>query len=491
MVKETKPIILCVDDDPNILHLVNNIFETNYNVITTLKCKEGLKICQEHDVSIIISDQNMPEMHGIDFLVKANKLSPISKKLLMTGFGKTEFVNNAISLGVVDAFLNKSSDHIELKRIVDTLLENYLTDKSTIYSKSFNNITKDEDDSSIMKNSGRDILFEQKNGSIVKKKKSATNRRQRLHNIISESDKLQEIYDLIEKLSEVNTTVLITGESGTGKELIADALHYLGNRKEKPMVKVNCAALSDELIESELFGHIKGAFTGAINDRVGRFLKADGGTIFLDEIGDISMKMQLRLLRVLQENTFERVGDSSSIKVDIRVIAATNQNLKNKVKRGSFREDLFYRLKVIELSLPPLRERKGDIALLSEHFLQMFNKKFDKNIKSISQDVHTVFINYSWPGNIRELQHAIEHAFVICSKQTIEMDNLPAELKDFGKYREECVEEKEKYDERETVINALKKTGWNKTKAAKLLQVDRKTLYMKMKKYDIFENEIN
>ncbi len=312
--------------------------------------------------------------------------------------------------------------------------------------------------------------------------------RSKFHNIIGKNKKMQELYGLIEDLAEVHTTVLITGESGTGKELIADALHYQGDRRDKPIVKINCSALPDELLESELFGHIKGAFTGAINDRTGRFSKADGGTIFLDEIGDISNKMQLRLLRALQEKTFEKVGDSTPIKVDVRIIAATNQQLREKVKNGEFREDLFYRLKVVELNLPPLRERMDDVPLLTNHFIGVFNKTFKKNIKSLSDDAKKIFMDYSWPGNIRELQHTLEHAFVICRKPVIDVDVLPVDLKNINKNRDAYIEEKDNGDERGAILRALEKSGWNKTKAAKLLGVDRRTVYLKIKKYNISED---
>ncbi|MGR3178284.1 MAG: sigma-54 interaction domain-containing protein, partial [Candidatus Anammoxibacter sp.] len=314
--------------------------------------------------------------------------------------------------------------------------------------------------------------------------------RQKFHNIIGKSGKMQKIYNLIEDLAKAPTTVLITGESGTGKELIADALHYQGNRKKMPMVKVNCSALPDELLESELFGHVKGAFTGAVNDRIGRFEKANGGTIFLDEIGDISNKMQLRLLRVLQEKTFERVGDSSTIKVDVRIITSTNQNLREKVKQKEFREDLFYRLNVVELLLPPLRDRKDDIPFLTDHFITMFNKIFNKDIKSLSDNAQKIFMNYSWPGNIRELQHSLEHSFVICRKSTIDLDDLPLELKGFNENRMNFSIGKGKGDDRQAIIQALKKTGWNKSKAAQLLGIDRRTVYLKVKKYNISQDDI-
>ena len=307
--------------------------------------------------------------------------------------------------------------------------------------------------------------------------------RQQFHNIIGKSKKMQEIYSLIELLSDVQTTVLITGESGTGKELIADAIHYKGNRSDKPMVKVNCAALSENLLESELFGHVRGAFTGAFRDKVGRFHMADGGTIFLDEISDISPKIQVKLLRVLQEMEFEQVGDSKPIKVNARLIAATNQDLFKKVSCGEFREDLYYRLKVMTLTLPPLRERREDIPLLVEHFLRKFNKKFNKEVVGISTNVQKIFMNYPWRGNIRELEHTLEHAFVLCSQPIITLEHLPPEFKN------EAFSLEEEINDQETVLSALEKTAWNKAKAARILGVSRRTLYRKMKDYKIIQDE--
>ena len=305
-------------------------------------------------------------------------------------------------------------------------------------------------------------------------------------NIIGSSRKMQNIYSLIESLSNVQTTVLITGESGTGKELIADALHYHGEHHDRPFVKVNCAALSDELLESELFGHVKGAFTGAIAERIGRFQKADGGTIFLDEIGEISNKLQLRLLRVLQEGEFERVGDSNQIKVNVRVIAATNSELHKMVKSGSFREDLYFRLNVVQLSLPPLRDRREDMPAMLEHFLSRFSNKINKEVTAISEDVQRMFMKYSWPGNIRELQNTLEFAVVLCNGSTITVNNLPPEFIDRNKAVLDPAYNNE--DERQSIIRALKETGWNKAKAARLLGIDRKTVYTKITKYNIVED---
>lgn len=312
----------------------------------------------------------------------------------------------------------------------------------------------------------------------------AIGERQHFYNIIGKSEKMQAVYSLIENLADVQTTVLVIGESGTGKELVAEALHCKGERNTKPFVKINCAALSENLLESELFGHVKGAFTDAVRDRIGRFQKANGGTIFLDEIGDISPRMQLQLLRVLQEGEFERVGDSTSIVVDVRIIAATNQNLKEKIRRGEFREDLYYRLKVVEVNLPPLRDRREDIPLLVNHFINKFNKKFNKEIVAVSLDVQKIFIEYLWPGNVRELEHTLEHAFIHCRQNIITAHYLPATFKEsIGK--EASLLENIKTGEPQVILQALKKASWNKTMAARLLGVSRRTIYRKIHDYKI------
>lgn len=307
---------------------------------------------------------------------------------------------------------------------------------------------------------------------------SDINERHQLQNIIGKSDKMQKVYSFIEMLSNTQTTVLITGGNGTGKDLVAEALHYHKEDSKKPFVVVNCTALSDNLLESELFGHVKGAFTGAVSDRVERFQKADGGTIFLDEIGDISNTMQLRLLRVLQNMEFERVGDSTPIKVNVRVIAATNQDLRKKVKLGNFREDLYYRLKVAVLGIPPLRDRREDIPLLVDYFKEKLNKTLNKNIKGLSADVQKIFMNYKWPGNIRELQHTLEYAFVLCNDSIITTDNIPS---DFEGIIIDELQLKRKSD-RDEIVQALEKSGWNKAKAARLLGIHQTTIYEMIKK---------
>jgi PAS domain S-box-containing protein len=308
--------------------------------------------------------------------------------------------------------------------------------------------------------------------------------RHQFYRLIGKCEKMQKIYSLMEDLASVQTTVLITGESGTGKELVAEALHYAGERKEKPLVKVNCSALSENLLESELFGHVKGAFTGAIRDKIGRFQLGDGGTIFLDEIGDISLPIQQRLLRVLQERVFERVGESVPIQVDVRVIAATNKNLREKIKTGSFREDLYYRLNVVEIALPPLRERREDIPLLVNHLIEKLNAKLSKKVDAVSEDVLRIFMDHPWPGNVRELEHTLEHGFILCRQNTITVDHLPSGFADIPGVEDSLPGNRER-EESEQILHALEKTAWNKAWAARLLGVSRRTIYRKIEEHHI------
>ncbi len=303
--------------------------------------------------------------------------------------------------------------------------------------------------------------------------------RRQFQNIIGKSGKMQQVYELLEDLAHSNTTVLVTGESGTGKELVANALHYSTNRANNPLVKVNCSALSDSILESELFGHVKGAFTGAVQDKIGRFEMADGGSILLDEIGEISPAVQLKLLRVIQEKEFERVGESKPIKIDIRIIATTNRNLKKRVRQKHFREDLYYRLKVVEILLPPLRDRIGDIPLLVDYFCKRFNRRFNKRIEGVSDDVNRTLTAYPWPGNVRELEHAIEHAFVLCHSRFITVDHLPSEISE--EHRDQKITPaKESSINLKAIRQALERTGGNKAKAARLLGINRRTIYRKL-----------
>jgi PAS domain S-box-containing protein len=314
--------------------------------------------------------------------------------------------------------------------------------------------------------------------------------RNQFQSIIGRSKKMQDIYRLLEDLANLETTVLITGESGTGKELVARALHYSGERAFQPFVTVNCSALAESLLESELFGHVKGAFTGAIKDKQGRFQAANGGTILLDEIGDISPLIQLKLLRVLQEKVIERVGESTPQKVDVRVIACTNKDLKEKVKRGEFRQDLYYRLKVVEVPLPPLWDRLEDLPLLVDHFCRSFNERFKKNIEGISSEVLSRFMNYPWPGNVRELEHVMEHAFVLCHGPVITHEHLPSEIGNSEKTEKITISKTHAKEPKQAqeILDALNKTDWNKAKAARILGIGRRTIYRKIHLFQ-FPNE--
>lgn len=298
------------------------------------------------------------------------------------------------------------------------------------------------------------------------------------------SSSMNRVKDMIRALAEVQTTVLIIGESGTGKEITVDALHSISDRASKPLVKVNCGALADSLLESELFGHVQGAFTGAVCERKGRFHLASGGIIFLDEIGDITPKMQLQLLRVIETMSFEKVGSSNVEKVDVRVVAATNRDLLEKVKKGEFREDLYYRLKVVQLNLPPLRSRKEDIPLLTRYLIDRLNRRFAKNIKAVSSDVEKLFQQHSWPGNVRELENTLEYAFILCNQNIIMASHLPADFRVLKNDRE-LMFRKDQDNEMEAIRQALQKTGGNKVKAARLLSMSRRTIYRKMEKYNI------
>jgi two-component system response regulator HydG len=327
--------------------------------------------------------------------------------------------------------------------------------------------------------------------------------RHSFHRIIGKSPSMQRVFALIENVGRVDTTVLITGESGTGKELVAEALHAESSRKNRTLVKVDCASLPDELLESELFGHKKGAFTGADRDRLGRILQADGGTIFLDEIGDISPRLQLRLLRFLQERTFYPVGRDQPIQVDVRVIAATNADLKKKVQEEAFREDLYFRLRVVDIILPALRERSVDIPLLAQHFLKRFENQMGKGITGFSDQAMDLLVNHSWPGNVRELQHVVERAYVLCGSGTITSDHLPADILNIAPPLSEQERATAPHlaaadhltqptpggpapeNEEQLIIDTLRRTAGNKAKAARLLGIDRSTLYRKMTSYNI------
>jgi len=312
-------------------------------------------------------------------------------------------------------------------------------------------------------------------------------------NIIGKSHAMQQVFRAIKMAAESDATVLIQGESGTGKELVAGAIHYNSHRTTKPLVTVNCSALSESLLESELFGHVRGAFTGALRNRIGRFEEADGGTIFLDEIGEVSPFIQIKLLRVLQEREIERVGDSRKRKIDIRIITATQQDLYSLVQEGRFRDDLYYRLKVFPIYMPPLRKRKEDIPLLVSHFINAYKKKTGKQITSVSHSAMRILMDYSWPGNVRELENAIEHAFVLCTRDQIDVFDLPVEIRrmeyrsipsDMPGAQRRLRSTREKLS-REILLELLDKCNWNKAEVARHIGLSRTAVWKYMKKWNI------
>jgi transcriptional regulator with GAF, ATPase, and Fis domain len=321
--------------------------------------------------------------------------------------------------------------------------------------------------------------------------KQQLSRKHGLESVIGVSDGMKTIFELVDKVADTDSTVLLLGESGTGKEMVAKAIHYNSRRLSRPLVPVNCAAIPEDLLESELFGHVKGAFTGAVVTRTGRFEMADGGTLFLDEIGDMSPKLQVKLLRVLQERRFEPVGSGRSLEVDVRIVAATNKNLEKMVKERTFREDLFYRLNVIPIRIPPLRERKGDIPLLVEHFLQKFSAENGREIPAVTPEAMQVLSDYAWPGNVRELENAVERLVILKADGNVRVKDLPEKLlggggkiftnvniPDHGISFKNVVSD----FENELILKALEKAAWNKNKAATLLKLNRTTLVEKIKR---------
>ncbi len=407
---------------------------------------------------LIVTDLKMPGLDGMQVLKYVQENSPESICIILTGYGTVKNAVEAIKLGAFD-YLTKP---IKLDEILITL-------KRAI---EYRNLRRENIN---LKNQLR--------------------KKYRFENIIGDNEKMQKIFEVIEKVADSDSTILILGESGTGKELIAKAIHYNSYRREGPFIPVNCAAIPSELLESELFGHEKGAFTNAIRTRIGRFELANGGTIFLDEIGDMSPVLQSKLLRVLQDRQFERIGGIKTIKTDIRVIAATHQDLKLAVEQKRFREDLYYRLNVIPIHLPPLRERKSDIPLLAHHFLEHFNKTKKKKIKGFTKEAMDKLIQYNWPGNVRELENTIERVVILLDGDFITPQDLPEKFQNLtrenlsqeiiipneGISLEEAVNEFEK----KLIMQALQKTGWIKNKAARLLNLNRTTLIEKIKRQNL------
>ena len=461
MSKTAKPKyeILIVDDEPLIRESLYEILRIEgYHVHMASSAEEALNTMRQQPIEIIVTDMKLPKMSGLDLLERVKQQHAETEVILITGFGTIETAVEAMKKGAYD-FITKPINDSEIKLIIKKIVE-----KKEILEEN-RNLRK---------------IIEESHPSLF-------------CNIIGASEKMQKVYHIIESVASSNATILITGESGTGKGMVARAIHQMDkNRQDKPFIEVSCGALSETLLESELYGHVKGAFTGAIKDKEGRFEFAKGGTIFLDEIDSFSLSLQVKLLRVLQDGVFERVGDNVTRKTDARIIVATNQVLTELVANGDFREDLYYRINVISIALPPLRERKEDLGLLTDHFMQKYGKINNKKLAGISEEVKKIFLEYHWPGNIRELENAIEGAAIMTRTGIVNKWDIPNVAKfvsvaskaikaEDGKSLKQVLEEPEK----DLIISVLKESNWNRNRAAALLGINRTTLYNKMKKYSI------
>src|SRR5580698_2828313 len=450
-----KPMLLIVDDEKPTREGLRAALEDRYDVYLAEDAKSAIELLEREHFSVLLTDFRLPQEDGMKLIARAKSLSPPPICILMTAYGSEELAVEAMKRGADDYIAKGRLQIEELElRIARALSRQQLEVENTTLRQQ----------------------LESKFG---------------MENIVGESPAMKEVFDTVRQVAPTRTTVLLQGESGTGKELIARAVHQLSPRNRQPMVTVHCAALSAGLLESELFGHEKGAFTGAHERRVGRFEQAQGGTLFLDEIGEIDASIQVKLLRFLGERTFERVGSNKTLSADVRVIAATNKNLEELVKTGKFREDLFFRLRVVEIVLPPLRERTGDIPLLAQRFLREFAEENKKPVNEFTSDALELLMKYSWPGNVRELRTAIEHPLVLCRGEKISARDLPPSVRagnggtgDSGRNpvkNDLTVKEAEK----QLIERALKETKGNRTLAAEKIGMSRRTFHRKLHVYHL------
>jgi two-component system response regulator AtoC len=453
--------ILIVDDEENFRHMLSVIlFKEGYEVETASDGEEGLQKMAASPFDQVLCDIRMPHMDGLKFLREVQKIGVDATIIMMSAYGTVDIAIEAMKLGAYDYIskpfkpdeviltLRKAEEREQLRR------ENKLLRKEIEKEYSF-------------------------------------------ENIVSKNEKMQKMFEVIKKVAQYKSTILITGESGTGKELVARALHFNSDRCHHPFIPINCGAIPENLLESELFGHAKGSFTDAIRTKRGLFEEADGGTIFLDEIGELPAQLQVKLLRALQEGEIRRIGESKPIQIDVRIISATVKDLIKEVNEGRFREDLFYRLNVLPIHIPPLRERKEDIPLLIDHFIKKYSQSMNKNVVDIDHKALEAMMNYKWYGNVRELENAIERAIVLADKNNIELENLPMEIQNFrDKIQLTPIEEEysikkgSKVLEIDLIKKALKKTKGNHTHAARLLEISHRALLYKIKEYEIVENEL-
>lgn len=448
--------ILVIDDEENIRNGLETNFEMeDYNVRTASNGKTALELLEKGDIDLVVTDLRMDGISGEEIVRHVATKMPGIPVIVLTGHGSIDAAVDAMKNGAFD-FLTKPLNLDHLNQIVKRALE------------------------------GRNLSLEH---NRLQKELDGV---QSFDHMIGKSPEMQKVFNMVKKVASSRASVLITGESGVGKELVANAIHNLSGRKESPLIKVHLAAVNENLIESELFGHEKGAFTGATTLQKGVFELAHGGTIFLDEIGEINQSTQVKILRVLQERTFERVGGEQSINVDVRIVAATNRNLEEEVKLGRFREDLFYRLNVIHIHVPPLRERKDDIPLLIDAFLKKFSTENQKKVIRIEQRAKTLLFNYDWPGNIRQLQNCIESAVVICNGDEITMEDLPPSITNavFDETIPIPVGISLEEAEKTIIVQNLAANNGNKTKTAEILGIERKTLHRKLEKYGLSDNSL-
>lgn len=451
-----KKKVLIVDDESGMRHMLSVLLEREgYNIDTAEDGKSGLDKIKANQYDLVLCDIRMPEMDGLTFLENTKNLNRQLPVIMMSAFGNVDTAIEAMKKGAYD-YVSKpfKADEILLRL-------QRLTQQET-------------------------LMFE--NQSL----KRVLHQETSFSNIIARSPRMLEIFDTIRKIAEYKTTVLITGESGSGKELIARAIHFNSPRASKPFIAINCSAIPENLLESELFGYVKGAFTGANKDKKGLFEEATGGTLFLDEVGDLPLALQVKLLRAIQEEEIRRVGATNPIKIDVRLIAATLKNLGDEIKRGSFREDLYYRLNVLPIHLPPLRERKEDIPLLVETFLKKFAKEMDKKTDRISPEASQFLNDYSWPGNVRELENTIERAMVLETSTELQVSSLPDSIRNVeinpairAAANELSIKKMMVIMEQELIKKALEKTGGNRTWAAKLLEISHRALLYKIKRYGL------
>jgi DNA-binding NtrC family response regulator len=447
-----KPSILLIDDDPSLRRVIEySLVESGYAVVPAASGEEGLGLFQKGPCDAVITDITMPGMSGLEVLTKVRQADQNVPVIIITAYGTIESAVSAMRQGAFD-YITKPFNRDELRFTLERALKMRRLEKENV----------------------------QLRAEVID--------RYRFDGIVGNSERVREVIDLAGRVAPSDATVLVTGESGTGKELLARGIHYSSSRAGGPFVAVNCAAIPEHLIESELFGHVKGAFTGAVRDREGRFELADGGTLFLDEIGDLRIDLQAKILRALQERTIDRVGGEKQVDLDVRVIAATNKDLERKVQEGSFREDLYYRLSVVILQMPPLRDRKDDIPLLAEHFLKKFSAG---STVRIAPDALALLISYGWPGNVRELENVIERASVLRRSETITREDLPEKLSRSATTASEVLLQLPEGGlsledlEKDLIVKALAKHKGNQTRAAEYLRITRPTLIYRMEKYGL------